>query len=709
MIRICAKTGLTALVTIPLAYYLGNTFVCVSFCLISIFIIFSFINKKLRDNNDVRLIAITALLSLFLFTCYTHFVYMPVIREYSGKELNITATIKEAPYKNNSQFYYYIKTSTIKNKDDSVEILLKCNQDLKADVDDEISCTAKLTQSNETYKSKGYFLVALPSSDITVKKANSHSILYYPYMVRKFFENIVSENLSSGSSSICNAVAFGDKANVDSSIKEVFKKSGLQHILVVSGLHLSLISYMILFLFKKLFRKRCIYCSFGIFFVLFYMIMTGLSPSIIRSGVMMIIFIIGEWIYRASDSINSIGVAALILIIENPFSPADVGLMLSFASTIGIIYLSSPIYFFIYDKLKFRNRILKFIFNSISITTSTVIATMPITVLFFKHISLVQIISNLLVQPVFSVLLVSIFIGAILSFTGFSILSVIFFFIAEALSQYVYFVAKVLSLVPISYVNTDTVFFYVWLIINIILIVAVILIKNYRNTIPICILMSTLVFICGFISSYFYYFYNPQLVVYNSGEGICATLSNKGQSAILSCGGDYDHLYVTDNPYENLSEYQIISITSSDSNRCLYAQNFISEFDFKGILIYDNSVICKSKNAIDFSDDYKVKLNGMEISYIVRNNKVYTYSECEGKSVLIMPKNGDCKNIPQKYRTPNIVITDSYCKNSEYISANLMVGCCSEESYSKIMKNNFNTKSVYFTYKGDLKTTLDRW
>lgn len=708
MKRLGASVGLSSLITMSLVYFLGEIFMVVTFAVLSVLVLLSFIIKKYRNKSIIRVCIASSLISILIFSCYTYWVYQPVMDNYSGKELSVTATVKEAPYKNYDNYYYYVKTSEINQREEDVEILLKADEDLKLDVDDIVKLKAQIVASNDIYKAKGYFLYGNINSDVDVISGEEHSFFYYPYKIRQYFESVVSDSMDEKSASICNAVAFGDKANVDYSIKEIFRKAGLQHLLVVSGLHLSILSYVILFLLKKLLKRKYYYCPVTMGFVVFYMVMTGLSPSIIRSGIMMLIMILADLLWRDADSLNSLGISAIILLIENPYSAGDIGLLMSFSATLGIILFSSPIYSFFTEKLKFRNRIIKWIVNSIAITLSANIFTVPLSIAFFKHISLVQVFSNLIIGPVFPVLLCTIFAGVIFSCTGFYVISTIALFLSELVADVVYFLSKAFSLAPMSYVSTDSAFVYVWLVITGISALFIVLKKKYKITVPIAVVTSAVAFIIGFISSYFYYYNNPQLVVYDTGNGISAVITSKGKSAVLSCGGDYGR-NIVDNLEESFSEYELMSVTSSKNARSRYSEAFAKKFDFKAILIYD-STSCEEESIIRFNSDYTVKLKDMTITYLVRKEKVYTYAECEGKSILILPKWGDARSLEDRYRHPDIVILDSYIKNSNYFSADLLIVCCNEDNYSSIIKECYiRRNTVYTTYNGNFKSKLEVW
>ena len=442
------------------------------------------------------------------------------------------------------------------------------------------------------------------------------------------------------------------------------------------------------------------------------MVMTGLSPSIMRSGIMMIIVILGEMLWKEADSLNSLGIAALVIVSTNPYSAGDIGMLLSFSATLGIILFSGPLNRYVLKRIKFSDgiisRIVKRIISIVCITVSAVIPTIPLSIIFFKHISLMQVFSNLLIEPVFKFLLIVIFIAALLGFTKISFVYLPFIFIADILTKYIYFVAKLMSLVPMGYVSTDKPFVYIWLGITFILVIAIILIKNYKISICFSAIISFLVLISGMLGNYIYDYNNPKLTVYDTGIGICATLSSKGQSAVLSCGGNNIKRDMAEDLENDAYEYTVMGITDETNSRCMYAQDIISKFDLKKIFIYDDSVICRQDNVIYFDNDYTVRLKDMDITYIVRDNKVFTYVKCRGNEILILPKNGDCKNLDSKYRNPDIVLTDSPCKNSSYISAKLLIICCSEEYYDRIIRSNYiKADKIYTTFNGDVEQRLE--
>ena len=78
---------------------------------------------------------------------------------------------------------------------------------------------------------------------------------------------------------------------------------------------------------------------------------------------------------------------------------------------------------------------------------------------------------------------------------------------------------------------------------------------------------------------------------------------------------------------------------------------------------------------------------------------------------MILPPNGDCKYLDKQYRNPNITVTDkSYINNSNLINTNLLILCCTEDSYKKAMENiAIHSNELYTTFNGDFSSKTEVW
>lgn len=715
MKRMGALLGITSLVVLSFAYFVGVKFSLIISATSFILLILSFVMKKYRKNYYIKLVLFSVIFSALFFAVFTNFYYKPIVYNNSAKEVKATATVIESPYENYGQYYYLVKTTNIDNEENSAKVVLISKSDLKADLDDTINFVGTLNvNSTDYYKTKGYYLriKITDNKNCKVTKATSHSVKYYPYKLREKLVTVIDSYMDSDNSGICSAIGFGERNYLTDNVKNHFKKAGMSHLLVVSGMHMSVVAMIFLFIFKRLLRKKFIYCPLTILLILFYMILTGLSFSVLRSSIMVIIMLLGIMISRQSDSLNSLGISALVILLFNPYSAGDVGLLLSFGSTMGIILFSRPIRIFLVEKLKFHKRILIRILDLIAITLSACTFSTPILILFFKRISLVQILSNLLISPVFEFLLIVVMIGGVLGLTGIAVLYSPFLFVADKLATYIRWVASTTSKLPFSYISTNKVFVYVFLGMCFTMICIVVLLKNYKKNVPIAIFMMVIVLVVGSVSSYIVSYLTPKLNVYDTGDGVTLSVHYKGKSAILSSGGAITYDPVT-SLGDSSNSYDFYSITDKYSRRSLFSEDILNEFDLDKVLLYDKVDIDTDgyDNISKFKKDTTVDLGDIKITYIVRKNNVFIYAKINDKSILIMPSYGDCKDLDKQYRNPNITVTDkSYIANSSLINTNLLVLCCTEDNYRKSMESTeIKSNELYTTYNGDFSSNIEVW
>lgn len=127
--------------------------------------------------------------------------------------------------------------------------------------------------------------------------------------------------------------------------------------------------------------------------LILFMFITGFTASVVRAAIMGIIMIFAKVIYRKPDTINSIAVSLIIILIFNPFTINDVGIQLSYLGTLGIVFLNLPI-------SKLLSKFIKPKFAKIlSITISAQIMVLPVTILNFNTISASFIIANITAVP----------------------------------------------------------------------------------------------------------------------------------------------------------------------------------------------------------------------------------------------------------------------------------------------------------------------
>ncbi|MFH1657199.1 MAG: ComEC/Rec2 family competence protein [bacterium] len=204
----------------------------------------------------------------------------------------------------------------------------------------------------------------------------------------------IRENLSPPQSSLLAAIILGDKSRLSTELKNKLNITGLRHITCVSGMHIIILSGILMSsgLALGLWRGQAFY--FALAFLFLYILLIGAPPSAIRAGIMAGMLLYAQKIGRRGTSDRALVFAATLMLLVNPFLlKSDIGFQLSFLAVLGIIYFLPFFqnwFYFIPGKS---------IRDIIAMTFAAQVFTLPILIYNFGYFSLVTPLTNLLVVP----------------------------------------------------------------------------------------------------------------------------------------------------------------------------------------------------------------------------------------------------------------------------------------------------------------------
>ena len=195
-------------------------------------------------------------------------------------------------------------------------------------------------------------------------------------------------------SSILGAMLLGDKRKISEEWKQKLNVAGVRHITAISGLHVTILTVILMTLLIGLgfWRQQAFY--FTIIFITLFIVMTGLQPSAIRAGIMGGLFLLAQHLGRQNISSRAIVFAAAVMLLQNPFLlTLDVGFQLSFLAMIGIIYFLPAFRVW----LKFIP--IESARTVLAMTFSAYLFTLPILIYNFGYVSIVSPLTNVLIVP----------------------------------------------------------------------------------------------------------------------------------------------------------------------------------------------------------------------------------------------------------------------------------------------------------------------
>ena len=209
---------------------------------------------------------------------------------------------------------------------------------------------------------------------------------------------------------ILSALTLGYREELDKGVQQSFSASGAMHVLAVSGLHTSIVWGIIMWMLtlggwrKPLYEakgKRWLLGGILLLLLWIYAFITGLSPSVMRSALMLSFWELTYLMGRHTSRWNPILAAAVIILLINPLALWSVSFQLSFAAVIGIMVIAS----WMQQHTRLRSGWSKYIGGLLMVSIGAQLATMPLTLYYFGQTSNYFALTNLIVIPMAFVVL----------------------------------------------------------------------------------------------------------------------------------------------------------------------------------------------------------------------------------------------------------------------------------------------------------------
>jgi len=207
-----------------------------------------------------------------------------------------------------------------------------------------------------------------------------------------------------GASGVIIGLTTGLKTYMSKEVKSSFSKSGTMHLMAVSGLHVNFI-YMILtsltLLMGNIKFMRIVRAGIILTILWSYALFSGMAPSILRAVIMITMAELGRVSGKENNSLNALSFAVLAICLHNPSSAFEAGFQLSFLATLSIIIFVKPLS----SLYRPKSKVLKYIWNSVSVSICCQFGTLPLTLHYFGFFPLYFLLSNIVAIPLSSVII----------------------------------------------------------------------------------------------------------------------------------------------------------------------------------------------------------------------------------------------------------------------------------------------------------------
>ncbi len=436
------------------------------------------------------------------------------------------------------------------------------------------------------YNGQGIYILGSCSelSQVRINSPEHIPLRAYPAVAAEKMKQILLSSGEDQTSGFLISLLLGDKSHLDDLVYDNMQKSGIAHVVSVSGMHVSfIVGFLILILGK---RNGAIAAAIV---AVFFMLMAGATPSVMRATIMYLIFAAGFLLRREPNSINSLAIALLVILCSNPYAILNISLQLSFTATLGIVLFSSRIQ----RKMRFTSRytllrkLLAFIKGTIACSIASMVFTTPILLYNFGYISLVAPFTNLLVLWMVSAVFLLGFVSCFLSFLP-GIHS-FFIWLLSKMVDYIVSISNHLAGLPFSVLLTNQTFHLAAVIIvYAVVILALIFAKKWKKSLVVSIVCST--FAVLMVLGVYENSHTGILSYLSCGTGQTMMVSPSRQRlAVIDCGAS-GHRNSAELSTEWMNLYgrhriDALVLTGIDKTHAKYATELIEQTEIDSIIL----------------------------------------------------------------------------------------------------------------------------
>jgi len=350
-----------------------------------------------------------------------HYRENPLIK-FVDKEITLRGIVKGAPQADENRVLYIVETVFVKTGDQIYPVKAKIRVSVYPDSYDEkakvlkvyqtgdlVEATGTLKEPNGPRNPKGfdyktylkrrgiYSIISVKEKNIDlVRQVKGLSLDRLLALFRDKASKVLENTVGGREGNFLKAVLLGQRWLIEPESEDAFTKTGLAHILAISGLHIGFLVVLLKSLQSVLKLQRGRAFMLQSIILILYCLMTGASPSVTRAVIMSLIYLGGRALGRKSDIINSAGTAAFIILLIRPMDIQEISFQLSFISVCSIALLSDPI-----------QKALKFLPKQVSALIAASMAaqsgTLPLTAYYFNIFSPVSVFANLLAVPLLGI------------------------------------------------------------------------------------------------------------------------------------------------------------------------------------------------------------------------------------------------------------------------------------------------------------------
>lgn len=667
-----------------------------------------------KSLRDISFIFAAAAIGFILSGIYVFDTVYPA-RALDGIKADIRGTVTEVSAGGGNPVYT-VKTDYvgIDGAPQEITVLLSGWDESSAGEYDRISCSVVFyvyenSRMSEILADKaGKISVrAYTDSPMEVIGRDDSSPGYFVHLVREKISSVIYRYFIGDHAPFIEQILIGTRGELDGDITFAFRRSGMSHILAISGMHM----VIIVGLFEKIINyRKSEGAARGIKLVILalltgiYMVIAGLGMSVLRSGAMLIVHYLSRLLLSGSKSLDNLGVAIAAVLLFDSSAACDIGFLMSVFSCCAINVFSKPMKQKLMKALKLRKRPLTdFIAEAFCVSAIAFLAVLPVSAFAFGEVSLVAPVSNLfagfLIQFVIVSGLLTVILGMI-PFPGF--LAEITAAVSSIFSEGLFIIADFFSDLPFSSADFSEEWMLIWLFGSAVLIILPALFSKSFRTIPLSAAMSVFVLLCGILLDFIFFSGVSEIRITALESGTAISCSKDGESVLITNGfsvSDRHRLDHSSGGYgtvisigaQNITAEHDLLTVSKPENAFLSTADALEHCE-NSAFVSDGTITLSDEDYIEIFSDSAIcfETNGITLLYI--------FSEC------------DIMDMDPKFRRADIIVLENVSPadypvlRSDYLILRSFGGYYSGTSEIIVLKSG---NAEFFAFEGNLMKGRD--
>ncbi|MEG2915079.1 MAG: ComEC/Rec2 family competence protein [Oscillospiraceae bacterium] len=436
---------------------------------------------------------------------------------------------------------------------------------------------------------------------------------------------------------LASAMITGDRDKLDRELVGYLSRSGVMHMVAVSGMHMAIVANLIKLVFSALRMNKRLSSLLTIPFIWLFGAVCGYSPSVLRSAIMLSITLLAVAIFERADILNSLGIAAIITLWGNPYIINNIGFQMSYLAVIGIAFLNPQIESVLKTKkpIKHIN-----IFYAFTHSLSAWLFVIPTSALCFGYLSLLSPFTNVALSGIVPFTIgFGLIAGIIPQIKCLEWIGLACGFICKIGIASIIFITKIFSKMPFAIITLDRTWKYI-LIVGVAVIFALAFMKNkskllWKSATLSCVFMLLL----GHLTTLILNHNCVELIV---SDEITA-IKYQNQAIIMELNEPVYFSYYLDNPLYNIDNIQLLIMDKEDKFKSSALFQIGEHHSINIIVAPESAYVQNYLNTMNFKEHQK--LSPFNMNYGDNIKAEYLPCGCAKISIndtLLLKKCEDC-------------------------------------------------------------------